>query len=341
MNKKIILFLISAILVINLTGCVSQKSEPVVSLTQEYFDTVVTISIYSCRKDENPTEIINECFRLCGKYENLFSRTIEGSEVDKINHSQSKEIQVNTDVAAIISDSIHYSEISEGAFDITVAPLSILWNFTGDSPSVPLKKEINKALSHVNYKNITVEGDFVTLTNQSAELDLGGIAKGFVADKVKSYMISMGVTSAIIDLGGNILTIGSNNNGKDFKIGIKKPFGNADEYSAIVDISNKSVVTSGIYERYFYQDDILYHHILDTNTGFPVKNNLYSVTIISNSSEDGDAISTACLVLGQEKGIKLIESLDDIEAIFINNKNQIKLSSGLLMDSKNRLTIKD
>ena len=187
-------------------------------------------------------------------------------------------------------------------------------------------------MSHVNYENISVNDSTVTLADPEAKIDLGGIAKGFVADKIKSYMVQTGVTSAIINLGGNIVTIGGKKNSGNFNIGIQKPFGSSEEYSAIVKGSNLSIVTSGSYERYFKQDGKIYHHILDTKTGYPVDNRLLSVTIISEDSLSGDALSTSCFALGLKKGMRLIENTPEIEALFIDKDYKIHTSSGLVMN---------
>ena len=139
---------------------------------------------------------------------------------------------------------------------------------------------------------------------------------------------SAGIQSAIINLGGNVLLIGSKPNGKDFGVGIQKPFGDSGSFSEIVNTSDKSIVTSGVYERYFEKDGLIYHHILSPDNGFPVSNGLYSVTILSDKSIDGDALSTACFVMGPDEGMKLIESLDGIEAMFIDSDQKISYSSG-------------
>lgn len=328
-KKFVTLALITSLISTTLSGCISTSSSTTASASHECFDTVVTLTINSCSGDESAEDIINECFGLCYNYDKLFSRTNEESDVSLINNSNGQPIEVKPVVAELIEDSIYFSNLSNGVFDITVAPLSILWDFTGDSPAVPLQDDISTALSHVNYNNIVVNDQTVTLTDPEAKIDLGGIAKGFVADKIKSYMIQMGVTSAIINLGGNILTIGSKDKSSDFKIGIQKPYGSAEEYSAIVKCSNLSIVTSGVYERYFVSEGKTYHHILDTSTGYPVDNKLLSVTIISEESLVGDALSTTAFALGLKKGMKLIEDTPGVEAVFIDKNYNLHLSSGL------------
>ncbi len=340
--KKLINLLIIFILIFVFTSCSNQENTQT-SLTNFYFDTSVTITIYdmdNSDSDLQASDIINECFSLCNHYEQIFSRTIETSDISKINNSNGKTTEVNQVVCQLIEDSIHYSQITNGAFDITIAPVSILWNIDGENANIPSDKQIKKAMKHVNYKNISINNDTVTLSDPDAKIDMGAIVKGFVADKLKNYMISEGVTSAIIDLGGNILTIGGKTSDEDFTIGIREPFSDSNNYAATIKINDKSVVTSGIYERYFKKGGKIYHHIFDTKTGYPVENNLYSVTIISDISEDGDALSTSVFALGLDKGLNLINSLENTEAIFITDKNKIILSEGLEMNSNNEISLK-
>jgi len=174
-----------------------------------------------------------------------------------------------------------------------------------------------------------LQNNTIQISNENTMLDVGGIAKGYVADKLKEYLVEHGVKNAIIDLGGNVLLIGSKPDNSYFNIGIAKPFAENSDTIAIVRTNDKSIVTSGNYQRYFYKEDKLYHHILNPQTGYPVDNELTSVTIISDKSIDGDALSTSCFVLGIEESLRLIESIDGIEVIFIDKNNTITLSSGL------------
>lgn len=309
------------------------------TLTEFYFDTVITITIYDGKTDESFTKLIENCFSMCDEYEQIISRTIADSDTSKINTSKGEAVTVSDTEAELIKHSLYYSELTKGKFDITIAPLSTLWNFGNKDTSVPSENSIISALTHIDYNNIILDGNTITLKDSSAAIDLGGIAKGYIADKLKSYLLSEGITSALINLGGNVLTIGTKPDGSAFKIGITKPF-SGDDYSAIVNTKDKSVVTSGVYERCFYENDKLYHHILDPDTGYPCDNGLYSVTIISDESIKGDALSTSCLVLGLENGLKLINSQSDVEAIFIDNNYELHLSDDLEMDDDGNITLK-
>lgn len=265
---------------------------------------------------------MEQCFSYCDDFEKLISRTIETSEISQINNSDGNPITVSNTTTDLLKQGIYYGELTNGAFDITIAPLSTLWDFKNNTGDVPTESEIQNALSLVDYKNIIIDGNTVTLKNPDISIDLGGIAKGYIADKLKEYLQNEGVESALIDLGGNILTVGKKPNGSKFQIGIKKPFAD-NEIISTVSIVDSSVVTSGSYERYFKLNDKIYHHILDTQSGYPCDNGLLSVTILSEKSVDGDALTTSCFALGLDKGVNLIESLDDIDAIFVTTDYEI------------------
>jgi thiamine biosynthesis lipoprotein len=166
-------------------------------------------------------------------------------------------------------------------------------------------------------------------------VDLGSIGKGYAADQVADYLKEQGVQKAILNLGGNILIIGEKDAGTPFRVGLQNPFDSRNEYFGVVEVMDKTVVTSGIYERNFEQDGILYHHILDTETGYPVNNSVTSVSIIADSSIDADAMSTVLFVLGVEEGLELCESIANIECVYVTNDYQVYMSSG----AKNAVTI--
>lgn len=319
--KKYIALLILLLLI---TGCNSNtsSSQPI-SKTDFYFDTVISITLY----DTDKTHLIDECFNLCAKYDNLFSKTISDSDISKINSSKGNTTNISNDTYELISTGMHYSSLTNGSFDISIGSLSEIWNFK--DKTIPSEDLIQKNLKCIDYRLIELQKNSITILNPDTQIDVGGIAKGYVADKLKTFLIENGVENGIIDLGGNVLLIGSKPDNSNYNIGIAKPFGKDNETIAVVRTNDKSIVTSGNYQRYFYENDILYHHIIDPKTGYPVNNNLNSVTILSDNSVDGDALSTSCFVLGLEEGLKLIETLDNIEAIFIDKKNNITLSSGL------------
>ncbi len=289
-----------------------------------YFDTVVEISIYCCINKGN--DILNKSFDLCKYYEKLLSKTKECSDIYNVNNSGIDGVYVNDETLNIIKRSLYYSELSHGNFDITVQSLLMLWNFKDEKKIIPEEKDLYECLKLVNYKEILVDGNHVKLKRKGMSIDLGGIAKGYIANKIKEFLVSEGVSSGIINLGGNVLCIGKKDNGENFKIGIQKPFSDRGEILGVLEICDKSVVSSGIYERFFEKEDKIYHHIINPKNGQPFESDLLQVTIISEDSMDGDALSTIALSLGEEEGIKLINSIENIEGIFVNKNGDIKFT---------------
>lgn len=314
-----------------MTGCSAvseQVSEAGISgkrLDAQVFvlDTVVNFSIWN-----GSQEVLDKMVAMCYDYEKLLSKSIEGSDVYRLNHSDGKPVDVSDDTIFLLKKSIAYSELSEGYFDATILPVKDLWDFKSENPKVPADSDIKEALLKVNYRNIVIEGNEVTLKNQS-QLDFGGIAKGYIADEISGYVKSQGIERAIINLGGNVLMVGNKSPESLWTVGIQHPDKNRNESLATVKVENKSVVTSGIYERYFKVDGKIYHHLINPFTGKPAENGIQSVSIISDKSLDGDVLSTACFVMGLEKGMQLIESLDAVECIYILDDMEIVKSSGV------------
>ncbi len=337
--KIIIIYINSILSVFLLSGCGNKQNTPVTD-TGFYFDTAVTITLYG----ENNKKYIEQSFEICEYYENLLSRTIAASDISRINSNSKSGIPtvVTEDTFNLVQKSIEYSKLSHGKFDITIGALSTLWAFNTEQPKIPNSSDITSYLSTIDYNTISfdIDNKTIMLTNPDTIIDVGGIAKGFIADKIKDYLISKGIKHGIINLGGNILLIRNKPEGTPYNIGIQKPFGGKGDVIATLQTTDKSIVTSGVYERYFYENDTLYHHILDPATGYPVQNNLLGVTIISDLSIDGDALSTTCFILGIEEGLKLIESLEDVEAVFINSDYELTLSSGLDI-TNNIITLKE
>jgi len=300
------------------------SKEPI-SGTDMFFDTVVTITLYG----EDKQNYIDECFDLARYYENLFSNTIPESDISRINEAKGDYVQVSPETIDLLNAGLEYGKISGGQFNISVGKLSDLWHFSENDGDVPADEEIQSALQTIEPVPVSIADNTVALTNPDSKLDLGGIAKGYIADRMRDYLIEAGINSGIINLGGNVVVIGSKPDGSKYKIGIQKPFSDQNDVIAYVESDEVSVVTSGVYERYFYVDDTLYHHILNLATGYPANNGLSSVTIISRNSVDGDGLSTTCFLLGLEKGMELIENTPEIEAVFITEDNEIHTTSSV------------
>lgn len=309
---------------------------PISACSYDLLHTVCTIQLY----DSTDYNILNECFAVIDQYEKLFSRTLETSEVYKINQASSNvsnpqtTFTVSDELKDILEFSLSYGTLSNGALDVSIAPLSSLWDFSNleHKTEAPATEKISAAQALVNYSDISLNGNVLSFAKEGMQLELGAVAKGYIADRVKEFLLSKGVNSAIINLGGNILLVGEKPDGAAFNVGIQKPFENRDAVVvAISELKDCSMVSSGIYERYFYDTSgNFYHHILDAKTGYPCNTDLLQVTIISSDSATGDALSTACFALGLEKGMELIHSLKDIYAVFITSDGELHFSDGFL-----------
>lgn len=329
----------------NITGAdTSTTGNEPISISSIKLNTAVQITIY----DSQDKALLDDCLALCDKYELVFSRTNEKSELYKLNHRKDTSDKdpntdrqttpypvsgtadtwhISEDLAALLSEGLDITRESDGAFDIAIAPLTSLWDFTAEDPKVPDDAAIQKALPLCSSDGVTIDGQDITLPSDDIQFDVGAIAKGYIADRLKDFLVKKGVKSAIINLGGNVLCIGSKPDGTPFKVGIQKPFADRNETEAVMDITGKSVVSSGIYERCFKQDGKLYHHILNPKTGYPYDNSLVSVTIISDQSVDGDALSTTCFALGLEDGLKFAEK-KGVQAVFITEDYKLHYTDG-------------
>ena len=345
--KKTVL---SLLLIIALTFVGCKQSKTPVTKTGVYFDTVISITLY----EKNSSRLIDGCFKIADRYEHLFSKTIVDSDVSKVNSSYNQWISINEETYDLISRSLEYERMSDGRFSVMCGALTSLWDVSGKSDAVsstvpgsessseqsivPTESEIKtvKKLCGMSTLDMDENTHSVRVNTMGAKLDLGAVAKGYIADKMKEYLVSKGVTSGIIQLGGNVLLIGENPTKPDgfYNIGISTPFYGTDmqlsDNEVITAVSEKdtSIVTSGNYQRYFEYNDRIYHHIIDLTTGYPADTGLNSVTIITDNSCDADALSTVCFLLGKEKGANLLDSLNSsnvniISAVFVDSKNQV------------------
>lgn len=337
------------IIILILTSCTQDSA---FTKTELIFNTPVSISIYE--NDKN--NLLQKSFAICSQYEKQFSVDYVISEVYALNNSNGETIEISSELKELLEYSLYFSELTNGMFDVTVKSLVELWDFRSENPYVPEQFDIYKELQTIGYKNIIIkdfykdeEGNLIeinandvidqkmasynvvttaTMLN-NVQVDLGGIAKGYIANQVREFLIESNVQKAIIDIGGNIVTVGSKSKDQGFEIGIRKPFGEVNEIIASIEVSDMSVVTSGSYERSFIENDVLYHHILDPKTGFPVDSGIISSTIITTEPLIADALSTACFLIGVENGIELIEGIMGTEAIFVKTNGEIIVTSGI------------
>jgi thiamine biosynthesis lipoprotein len=324
-SLKIFVIILVAVL---LTSCGRTKAENPVTKTNFLLDTLIQITAYG----DNASNAIDQAYDRINDIQKKMTASGDDSEVIDINKKAGKDFQkVSPDTFYVIKKGLYYSQSSHGRFDITIGPLVKLWGIGTDKARVPSRAEIKNALGHINYKNVVLNENenSVMLKEPGMAIDLGAIAKGYAADEVVRILKANGIKSAAADLGGNIYVLGKKPNGSPWKIGIQDPFEPRGNTFATVDVADKTLVTSGVYERYFIKDGKRYHHILDTSTGYPVDNGLVSVTIISDSSIDADGLSTTVFALGLKDGMKYVEKVPHIEAVFVTKDRKVYTSSGI------------
>ncbi len=321
-NKGVIVLIVIVAVLVGASAVVNMFSY---TATEYALDTMCTITAYGF----NSKNAVLESVETLKNHENEISVHRENSAVSKLNREKSTELGEN--LYGIMKTALKVSNDTNGAFDITVKPLVDLWNIKGGGP-VPSVEDITYRLNSISYKNIHLSknDNLVKLVGEETQIDLGGIAKGYCADKIAEVLKSHGIKSGLIDLGGNVRTIGKKK-GKVWRIGIQDPDGVRGEYFGVLDISDKCVVTSGAYERYFEKNGKVYHHIIDPRTGYPADTGITSVSIIADDGAIADALSTAVYVLGMEKGIELLNSdkYKDVGYIITDNNHKVYISENI------------
>jgi len=298
--------------------------------------TICIVNLY----EKGTEERYDEIFARFSQIHDEFSLGKKGSDLYNINTRAFKEdVVVSDDVFKVLLASQKISSLTDGNFDISVEPLVSLWHINTSSPHVATQSEIEALLPLVDYKNIVLntEKKSVRFLKEGMEIDFGGIAKGFAADEVVKICKKHKIKKAVIDLGGNIYVYGKKAGKELWNVGVKNPEFPDEAPLLKLSLPQTSIVTSGVYERFFEEGEKRYHHILSPKNGFPAENNLYSVTVICENSMIADALSTAFFVLGKEKALKLLPAIKDelkasyselseISVIFIENDHKIYLS---------------
>ena len=316
-NRTVLKVLTGAfVCVMLLAGC-GRNSVREASGTGTYFDTVIDIRIYDTEADK----LLQACFDECARLEDILSAHQESSELFAVNHRTEQTITVSEDLAACIEQGLLYGDLSDGAFDITILPLRELWDFESEDPSVPKQEAIEDALANVDYRKVHLNGTTLTFDDPSTQIDLGGIAKGYISARLKEYLQSQGCTSALINLGGNVSAIGAKPDGSKWVVGIQEPYADRGTVFDTLEIDGGSVISSGTYERYFTVGDVSYHHILDPATGYPVQTDLQQVTVVGDDDVRGDAFSTIGILIGREAAEKLAEQQGwELKLLFIGGE---------------------
>ncbi len=314
-----IFFAASILICLLMCGCSQNNMR---EYTENIFamDTVMDLKIYS-ENDEALSEAKAEIRRI----DTLFDRGNENSDIYKINKNKSADVSAET--ADVIRTALSISDRTGGAFDITVAPVMDLWGFYGNEFNVPSDDELQSTLEGVGYEKIRFDNTNISIPENTG-IDLGGIGKGYASDRIANLLKNKGVKSAIISLGGNVHAICKRNDESEWTVGITDPH-NKSQLIGKLKISDKAVITSGAYQRYFEQGGITYHHIIDPTTGKSADSGLASVTVIADSGMTADGLSTALFVMGLDKAIELWRGSSDFDAVFVDEGGMIYVTEGI------------
>ena len=314
MTKRMLTVVLTAALTLSLTACGGRtRQEAGETRTVYTMDTVMNLTAYG----ENASAALDAA------EETL--RTLD-AKLDRHDKVEDAELAQLTDIAQTIG------ALSGGAFDPTVAPVMDAWDFTGNAPRVPSDEELSALLAHVGLEKLSVDGNTIALSD-GAQLDLGGIAKGYAGDAVRTVLAEFGVTSAVIDLGGDVGLLGAKPDGSDWRVAVKDP-SDPSKFLGVLTAADTFVVTSGIYERGFEENGVRYHHIIDPKTGKPAESGLVSVTVVCGDGAWADALSTACFVLGEAGSLALRDTLAAeknlcIELILVTDDGHVRYTAGL------------
>lgn len=310
-----------------LTLACSPKAPAEVSQTEFVLGTVCSIRLLK----GGDKAVIGKALVRLHEIEDALSVNKPGSQIDEVNAAAGKApVAVGQEALDIVQRGLRYATLSQGSFDPSVGPLVKLWGIGSDHARLPAPAEVATARKLVNWKDISVDTakGTIYLARAGMGLDLGSATKGYAADEVARILRAGGVKSAIIDLGGNVLALGPKPDGKPWRIGLQDPEGERGAYIGIASLKDQTMVTSGIYERFFIKDGVRYHHILDTNTGYPVQNGLSSVTVIAPKSFDADGVTTMLFALGREKGMALARELK-LSVIMLDDQHRVFMTPGV------------
>ena len=323
--KKYCFFLLLVLLLASCKSAVRKESRTVFAL-----GTVCNIQIFTAMPQAEADAVLQTCTRRLEELERHLSANAETSTLIDINKAAGlSAVNVPADIYPLFERAAFFAEKTDGAFNPVIGGVVKLWNIGFENARKPEDRDIQAALSRIDYKDVQLTGAAVFLKQKGMKLDLGAIAKGFAADELIRIVTQAGIAHAVIDIGGTISVAGTRPDGKRWNIGIRDPRVQQGQPVISAPIESRSISTSGSYERYFEQDGVRYHHIIDPATGYPVRSNVIAVSVFSNSATDADALSTACFVLGYEKAVKLLAELPDTEALFIFDDNSVRTTGDL------------
>lgn len=315
--KQKIAIVLALLLALLQTGC----SQRPIAAQSFALDTLLSVTLY----EGGSMEIAQEALTIADESERVFSARREGAELYAVNEARGGELSAS--LCRAIEKGLFIAEQSGGAFDIGLGAISSLWNFSGESPSLPDEGALADAVPLSGYEQISLGSNTLAFANDAVQIDLGAIAKGFIGDQMKAYLIENGVSSALLNLGGNIVLIGQKDGG-DFAVGIENP-NNTSKVAGALFASDICISTSSGAQRYFELDGKRYHHIIDRETGYPADSGLASVTILHKEAAVADALSTACFVLGEERALAFLnEHYPGIHAVFIRSDGSVFATDG-------------
>ena len=295
-------------------------------------DTYMSLTAYGAKAEDAVTEAIHEIQRL----DAMFSVGNTDSDVTTANMQGSATVSDET--AYLVEPSLEISRKTDGAFDITIYPVMELWGFTTKNYKVPQADELQETLKRVSYENVSLKDHELVLKN-NAQIDFGGIAKGYTSSRVMQIFKEYGIEHGMVNLGGNVQTLGTKTDGTAWRVAIQSPQG-GNQYLGVLETSDQAVITSGGYERYFEEKGVTYHHIIDPKTGYPSDSDLTSVTIVCADGTKADALSTSFFVMGLQKAESFYENTDlDFDVILLTKDNQIYISEGIAQNFTSDYTV--
>ncbi|MDE6657551.1 MAG: FAD:protein FMN transferase, partial [Oscillospiraceae bacterium] len=306
------------------SGCQRQEetSEQVLSSRDIFaMDTYMNLKIY-CDNSETAQEALQAGENLIQDLENKFSVTNPDSDISFINQSAGTPVQVSSDTVNLLETACTIGNASNGALDISIYPVLKAWGFTTQNYQIPDENLLKNLLNSVDYTKISIENNFIQIP-EDFQIDVGALAKGYTSDKLIALFQEYGTESAVINLGGNVQTLGTKPDGSFWNVAVVNPF-SPSENMCILQIADKAVITSGNYERYFIgEDDNIYWHIIDPADGYPANNGLISVTIIGESGLLCDALSTAIFIMGTEQAISYWRLANNFDMILVTDTGEI------------------
>jgi thiamine biosynthesis lipoprotein len=318
-------FLCITLCLLLLTGCAPTVGEAGDTLQFYAMDTMMSITVFN-GKDGAAAAVearVNEL-------DAALSRTRADSEISRLSGSAGtgKAVALSPTVYDLLEKAAALSERTGGAFDPTIAPVMDAWGFTKEEKRVPAKEELDKLLPLVDASAVRLENESATLPTAGMAIDVGAIAKGYAGDEALAVLSDYGVTSALVSLGGNITALGTKPDGSAWRVAVRDP-ADSESYVCILALTDKTISTSGGYERYFESNGVIYHHIIDPDTGYPAQTGLKSVSVVCASGTTADALSTALFVMGEEKALELWRSSDDFELILVRDDGVVLVTEGL------------